>query len=142
MPVVEVREIVLVEVMVVDPSVQDGHGTTTVVICVSVLQVEVMVVTPPIHVVHGTVTVVRKGVVGTVTVDVTGLVVFEYELTEVDWGATGVLDDDTLVVRTITGVLEDDEDDDNDDDEDEDEDEDVTKMTVVTGVTVVVVFML
>lgn len=100
---------------------------------------EVMVVTPPIHVVHGTVTVVRKGVVGTVTVDVTGLVVFEDELTDVDWGATGVLDEDTLLDRTIKGVLDDDED---DEDEDEDEDEDVTKMTVVTGVTVVVVFML
>lgn len=100
------------------------------------LQVEITVVTPPIHVVHGTVTVVRKGVVG--TGDVTGIVMFCDELTELeveeesDCGATGVVDEAGMV-RVITGPLEADEDDD---------DEDVTRMTVVTGVVVVVVFML
>lgn len=100
----------------------------------NVLQVEVIVVTPPIQVVHGTVTVVRKGVVG--TEDVAGLVTLgvelEVEIEEaVDCGATGVLDDE--VIKLITGPLEDDDDND---------DEDVTRMTVVTGVVLIVVFML
>lgn len=131
----EVREMVLVEVTVVDPSLQELQGTITVVIWVNVLQVEVTVVTPPTHVVHGTVTVVRKGVVG--TGDVAGLVMFidELELEVEETGATGVLDDDE-VVKLITGPFEVEEDD------EDDEDEDVMRMIVVTGVVLIVVFML
>lgn len=130
--VVEVREMVLVEVTVVDPSLQELQGTITVFTWVNVLQVEVTVVTPPTHVVHGTVIVVRKGVVG--TGDVAGLVMFidELELEVEETGATGVLDDDE-VVKLITGPFEVEED---------DEDEDVMRMTVVTGVVLIVVFML
>lgn len=62
---VEFKVIVIVDVIVVDPSLHEEQGTVTVVMAVYVLHVEVTVVVPPIQLEHGTVAVVTNGVVGT-----------------------------------------------------------------------------
>lgn len=104
---VEVRDMVVLEVIVVDPSEQLEQGTVNVVNCVSVLHVEVTVVTPPTQVVHGTTTVVTNGAVGTGVVDevMTIMIGDEVGITELaaDCAATGVLADE--LVRLIKGPV-------------------------------------
>jgi len=63
--IVEFRVIVVVEVIVVEPSSHEGHGTVIVVIAVYVLHVEVTVVVPPEQLEQATVAVVTNGAVGT-----------------------------------------------------------------------------
>lgn len=126
---VEVREMVVLEVIVVDPSEQLEQGTVNVVNCVSVLHVEVTVVTPPTQVVHGTMIVVTNGAVGTGVVDevMTMMIGDEVGITELaaDCAATGVLAEELVRLikgPVVAGV--------------------VAGTTVVTAAVVIVVFML
>ena len=114
-----VSETVLVEVMVVDPSLHEPQGTVMVVSSVYVLQVDVTVVTPPVQVWHARVTVVSYGVDGIE-------VLMDDEVDDGDsvkTGAIGVLLME-LEVIVVAETLK------------------VTGMVVVTAVVEIVVFML
>lgn len=97
-----VNGIVLVEVIVVEPSLHWEQGCVTVCTWVYVLQVDVTVVMPPTQVVHATVCVVTNGAVGV------GAVIDGVPL-EIWSAATGVLLEVTVEVTgtvLVTWVVE------------------------------------